>query len=101
MFSELEGDLTKCRDDETLEKDDGQYHHDRREIKPPEGQGKDTSHPVEQWIGDVRKEPDNGIVRVRIHPREQGPDDQDPHIHGEDDVNNRCDRIYEISEDEH
>src|SRR5690242_16322072 len=76
--AEPEGRLPDHRDQERLQEVDRQDHDERREVDARRGQ-----HPTdraEHRLSDLVEEPYDRVVRIRVHPRDERPDDDDPHV---------------------
>ena len=89
--------------DEKSDHDDQQNADQRRKIYPgtPQGLGQNAADPVQERIGYPVQELHDRIVGIRLDPRYEGPDDDDPHIEIEHSIHKSYDAVEKVVEIEH
>jgi len=89
--------------DEKSDHDDQQNADQRREIHSgaPQGLRQKPADSVQERIGYSVQELHDGIIGIRLDPRYEGPDDDDPHIEIEHPIHKPHDAVEEVAEIEH
>ena len=101
ILSDLQGKLDQYPDEEAAQEDDGKDHDKWREVEPHPTEGKHPPHrPQDRFLGAL-EEPNDGIVGIGAHPRDQGADDDDPHIDEKANVDHIGQEDDEIAQDRH
>src|SRR4030042_3321080 len=101
ILSETIGKLDQGPNEEEFQEVDGKDHNEGGKIDPHPPDGEKPAHfPKRRFCGPVEK-PNDGVVGIRAHPRDEGPDDDDPHIDGKADVDYRGQGQDEIAHHKH
>ena len=74
-------------DHKILQKQDDQQDNNGRQVDTAEGNGQTTPDLIEYRFGDIMDEPHDGIVGIGTDPRQDRPDNDEPHVDEQHGVN--------------
>jgi hypothetical protein len=93
--------LYQARHQEVLEEDDREQDDHGRKVDPHPLKGNPPPDKGHQWFRNLVDKTDDRVVGIGMDPGEDRPDENDPHVEGQRDVDDTGDGGYEISEDKH
>lgn len=83
---------------EILQEHNDQNNNDGGQIDAAKRNGQASPDLVENGFGDIINEPNDGIVRIGADPRENGPNDNDPHVDEQNRVDDFSQSHQEVSQ---
>src|SRR5207244_5331175 len=72
--------IIESLNEKTLQENNCDPDYERRQIKSPRNNRHYPAHSIQNRYRRIEHETNNRIVRIRIHPRDDNPSDNTPHV---------------------